>query len=374
VLTSDLAASRPDHPGAPDAAASPAGDAPGPSPGGEDRLLDVRDLVTEYAGRSAEVRAVDAVSFSLRRAETVGLVGESGCGKSTVAASIARLVSPPGEIVGGEVLFDGRDLLGLPERQMRRVRGREIGFVFQDPMSSLNPLHTVGHQICETMILNLGLGRREAEERAVDLLDKVGMARPRELMAVHPHQLSGGMQQRVMIAIALACNPKLLIADEPTTALDVTVQAQILELIRSMTAELGTAVLLITHNLGIAAGLCDRVIVMYAGRIVEEAGTFDLFERPAMPYTSGLLDSLPRMDDEPQTRLRAIPGVPPKGGELAGQCRFAPRCGFAHAVCREGEPELTTRSARHLARCFGTEPGGWAELAGVEAPRRTGHG
>jgi oligopeptide/dipeptide ABC transporter ATP-binding protein len=199
------------------------------------------------------------------------------------------------------------------------------------------------------------------------------MARPRELMAVHPHQLSGGMQQRVMIAIALACDPKLLIADEPTTALDVTVQAQILELIRAMTAELGTAVLLITHNLGIAAGLCDRVIVMYSGRIVEEAPTFDLFERPAMPYTSGLLNSLPRMDDVPQTRLRAIPGLPPKGGELAGQCRFAPRCAHARDVCRRGEPELTPRAPAHSARCFGTEAEGWVRLAGVEG-REAGHG
>jgi oligopeptide/dipeptide ABC transporter ATP-binding protein len=331
--------------------------------GGADWLLDVQGLKTAYASKSGRVQAVDGISFTVGRGETIGVVGESGCGKSTVAASIARLVAPPGEINGGRIIFGGRDLLALSERQMEHVRGREIGFVFQDPMASLNALYTIGHQIRETIMLNLGLGRREADERVEGLLHKVGMARPRALMESYPHQLSGGMQQRVMIAIALACDPKLLIADEPTTALDVTVQAQILELIQSMTAELHTSVMLITHNLGIAAGMCDRVMVMYAGRIVEEAPTDSLFAHPAMPYTQGLLASLPRVDDEPQSRLRAVPGMPPKNAGTESRCQFAPRCPFVHDICREREPAITPRgdeTLRHLARCFGSEPAsGW---------------
>jgi oligopeptide transport system ATP-binding protein len=336
----------------PDAASTPVAGA---------KLLQVRGLTTEFATRAGVVRAVDDVSFELGFGEILGLVGESGCGKSVTALSVIRLVpSPPGRIVSGEVRFDGVDLLDLSEREMRRRRGKDIGFIFQDPLTNLNPTLSIGFQIAESIREHLHLSARAANDRVLELLAKVGIPRARDRLGDYPHQFSGGMRQRVMIAIALACDPKLILADEPTTALDVTIQAQILELIAVMAAESGTAVLLITHDLGIAAGMCDRINVMYAGRIVETGTVDDLFGQPRMPYTSGLLDSLPRLDDVPGSRLRTINGMPPMLVDLPDACRFSERCEFAREVCRDGEPALTARErSDHLARCWATEPDGW---------------
>jgi len=324
-------------------------------------LLEVRGLSTHFFTPEGVVHAVDDVTFDLGYGETLGLVGESGCGKSVTALSIARLVpDPPGRIVGGQILFEGIDVLKLRESEVRRLRGKEIGFIFQDPLTSLNPTLTIGYQIAESIREHMGLSTRAARDRVVELLGKVGIPRARERLNDYPFQFSGGMRQRVMIAIALACDPKLILADEPTTALDVTIQAQILELIRTLSDEFRTAVLLITHDLGIAAGMCDRINVMYAGRIVE-MGTIDtLFENPRMPYTWGLLDSLPRIDDVRGERLRAIEGLPPLLIDPPDACRFSPRCAYARDVCRSSEPVLTPRDAAgHVARCWGTEPGGW---------------
>ena len=328
------------------------------------KLLEVRDLSTQFFTKDGIVHAVDRVSFELDYGETLGLVGESGCGKSVTALSLTRLVpDPPGKIVSGEVIFDGVDVMKLSNEEMRLLRGKRIGFIFQDPMTSLNPTLTIGFQIAESARLHLGLSNRAANDRAVELLSKVGIPRARDRMSDYPHQFSGGMRQRVMIAIALACDPMLLLADEPTTALDVTIQAQILELIRSLSDEFGTAVILITHDLGIAAGMCHRVNVMYAGQIVETGVVDDLFEEPRMPYAWGLLDSLPRLDEERGARLRTIEGMPPDLIHLGDDCRFAPRCPYSREICLEKEPQLTEReSAAHLARCWGTEPeGGWIE-------------
>jgi oligopeptide transport system ATP-binding protein len=325
------------------------------------KLLEVRNLTTHFFTGDGVVHAVDDVSFELDYGETLGLVGESGCGKSVTALSLTRLVpDPPGKIVSGEVIFDGINVLKLSNEEMRLLRGKKIGFIFQDPMTSLNPTLTIGFQIAESAKLHLGLSRKAADDRAAELLNKVGIPRARDRMHDYPHQFSGGMRQRVMVAIALACDPMLLLADEPTTALDVTIQAQILDLIRSLSEEFGTAVILITHDLGIAAGMCNRVNVMYAGRIVETADVDDIFERPRMPYTWGLMDSLPRLDEERGARLRTIEGLPPDLIDPADACRFAPRCSYVREQCTEHEPQLTPRDQpRHLARCWGTEPGGW---------------
>jgi len=327
-----------------------------------ENLLEVRDLSTYFFTPDGVVHAVDDVSFTLGYGETLGLVGESGCGKTVTALSVTRLVpDPPGKIVSGEVLFEGTDLLKMSSDAMRRLRGKDIGFIFQDPQTSLNPTLTIGYQIAEPIRQHLGLSQRAARDRVVELLSKVGIPRPKDRLNDYPHQFSGGMRQRVMIAIALSCDPKLLLADEPTTALDVTIQAQILELIQRLSDEFKTSVLLITHDLGIAAGMCDRINVMYAGRIVE-AGTVDiLFERPRMPYTWGLLDSLPRLDDVRGANLRTIEGLPPLLINVADACRFNPRCDYARDTCREKEPELTAREADHLARCWATQPEGWIE-------------
>ena len=327
------------------------------------RLLEVRNLSTHFFTRDGVVHAVDDVSFELDYGETLGIVGESGSGKSVTALSLMRLVpDPPGRIVSGEIVFDGINLLKLTGNEMRLLRGKKIGFIFQDPMTSLNPTLTIGYQIAESARVHLGLSRRAADERAAELLSKVGIPRARERMKDYPHQFSGGMRQRVMIAIALACDPMLLLADEPTTALDVTIQAQILELIRSLSSEFGTAVILITHDLGIAAGMCDRINVMYAGRIVETGKVDDIFEQPQMPYSWGLLDSLPRLDEEKGARLRTIEGLPPDLINPGPECRFSPRCHYARDICREREPELSPRQEEgHLARCFGTEEGGWIQ-------------
>jgi oligopeptide transport system ATP-binding protein len=326
-----------------------------------DKLLKVNGLSTQFFTPDGIVQAVGDVSFDLGYGETLGLVGESGCGKSVTALSIARLVpDPPGRIVSGEITFDGIDLLKLDEDEMRHLRGKEIGFIFQDPLTSLNPTLTIGYQIGESIREHLGLSKKAATDRVVELLGKVGIPRARDRLNDYPFQFSGGMRQRVMIAIALACDPKLILADEPTTALDVTIQAQILELIQVLSDEFHTAVLLITHDLGIAAGMCDRVNVMYAGRIVETGTVDELFENPQMPYAWGLLDSLPRLDDVRGDRLRTIEGLPPLLIEPPDACRFEPRCRFSRDICRQDEPELTPRGEeRHLARCWATEPNGW---------------
>ncbi len=325
-----------------------------------DNLLEVRNLTTEFFTPDGVVRAVDDVSFDLKYGETLGLVGESGCGKSVSALSITRLIqTPPGRIAAGQVLFEGIDLLKLDSEDMRQLRGKEIGFIFQDPLTSLNPTLTIGFQISESIRIHLGLSKQATQDRVVELLSKVGIPRAKDRLGDYPHQFSGGMRQRVMIAIALACNPRLLLADEPTTALDVTIQAQILELIQSLSSEFGTAVVLITHDLGIAAGMCDRINVMYAGRIVEMGSIYDIFEDPQMPYAWGLLDSLPRLDEARGSRLRTIEGLPPLLIDIPDQCRFAPRCAYARDICWEQEPQLVSRSSQHVARCWGTEDGGW---------------
>jgi oligopeptide transport system ATP-binding protein len=326
-----------------------------------DKLLEVRNLSTQFFTPEGVVRAVDDVSFDLGYGETLGLVGESGCGKTITALSVTRLVpDPPGKIVAGQILFDGIDILKLSDEGVRKLRGKEIGFIFQDPLTSLNPTLTIGYQIAESIREHLGLPQKAAEDRVVELLGKVGIPRARDRLKDYPFQFSGGMRQRVMIAIALSCDPKLILADEPTTALDVTIQAQILELIQTLSDEFHTAVLLITHDLGIAAGMCDRVNVMYAGRIVETGTVDELFERPQMPYSWGLLDSLPRIDDIRGERLRTIEGLPPLLIDPADACRFNPRCVYARDVCRASEPALTARGGTgHMARCWATEPEGW---------------
>jgi oligopeptide transport system ATP-binding protein len=326
-----------------------------------DKLLKVKGLSTQFFTPDGVVQAVGDVSFDLGYGETLGLVGESGCGKSVTALSIAQLVpDPPGRIVSGEITFDGIDLLKLNGDEMRHLRGKEIGFIFQDPLTSLNPTLTIGYQIAESIREHLGLSKKAASDRVVELLGKVGIPRARDRLNDYPFQFSGGMRQRVMIAIALACDPKLILADEPTTALDVTIQAQILELIQRLSDEFHTAVLLITHDLGIAAGMCDRVNVMYAGRIVETGTVDELFENPQMPYAWGLLDSLPRLDDVRGDRLRTIEGLPPLLIDPPDACRFEPRCRFSRDICRQDEPELTPRGeALHLARCWATDRDGW---------------
>lgn len=326
-----------------------------------DKLLEVRNLSTQFFTPDGIIRAVDDVSFDLGYGETLGLVGESGCGKSITALSVTRLVpDPPGKIVAGQILFDGIDVLKLSDENMRKLRGKEIGFIFQDPLTSLNPTLTIGYQIAESIREHMGLPQKAAADRVVELLGKVGIPRARERLNDYPFQFSGGMRQRVMIAIALSCDPKLILADEPTTALDVTIQAQILELIQTLSDEFHTAVMMITHDLGIAAGMCDRVNVMYAGRIVETGTVDELFERPQMPYSWGLLDSLPRIDDIRGERLRTIEGMPPLLINPADACRFNPRCVYARDVCREREPGLAPRGGSgHMARCWATEPEGW---------------
>jgi oligopeptide/dipeptide ABC transporter ATP-binding protein len=325
-----------------------------------DPLLDVRGLTTHLVSEGRTVRAVEDVSFTIAPGETVGLVGESGCGKTMTARSIVRLIPGGGRIVAGEVRFEGRDLVTLPADRLRALRGHRIGVVFQDPSTSLNPVHSIGTQIAEPLRLHLGLSEAAALDRAAELLDRVGIPQPRQRLRDYPHQLSGGMRQRVMIAIAVSCSPKLLIADEPTTALDVTIQAQILELIRELSAETGTAVLLITHDLGIAAGMCDRIDVMYAGRMVETGAIDPVFYRSRMPYTWGLLDALPQLGADRTARLVTIEGGPPDlAADLHG-CRFAPRCRWRRPRCETEEPALTERGdPGHQARCHGTEPDGW---------------
>lgn len=318
-------------------------------------LLEARNLKTYFATRRGEIRSVDDVSFTVERGETLSLVGESGCGKSVTALSIMRLVSAPGRIVGGEILFEGRDLLKLNEDEMRAIRGDDIAMIFQDPMISLNPVISVGEQIAEAIRLHRKVSKREAWNQTIDGMRDVAIPSPETRAKNYPHEMSGGMRQRVMIAMALACDPKLLIADEPTTALDVTIQAQILDLLNELREKRNLALLLITHDLGVVAETADRVAVMYAGKIVEEASAKDLFNRPRHPYTEGLLRAVPRLDEERHgrmLRLQTIEGVVPNPLELPPGCRFAPRCQYAEDKCRTGDIQLLDLGAEHLSRCI----------------------
>ena len=317
-------------------------------------LLEVQDLKTYFKVKAGRVRAVDGVSFAVKSGEKLGLVGESGCGKSVTALSIMRLVQqPPGEYAGGSILFQDQDLLELPESGMRKIRGGQIGMIFQDPMTCLNPTMTVGKQIAEGLQIHLKLSSDQALKRAVSLLEQVGIPDAATRASAYPHQFSGGMRQRVVIAIALACNPKLLVADEPTTALDVTVQAQILELIGGVCDEFGTAVILITHDLGVVAGMTDRVVVMYAGKVVEIAPTDELFVNPRHPYTLGLLSSVPRLDEQRTSELRTIEGAPPDLLQPPPGCPFMPRCAFARAICRTMPPlDPVAGNAAHRKACW----------------------
>lgn len=296
-------------------------------------LLDVRDLHVDFAGERDRLEVVSGVSFQVNSGETVGLVGESGSGKTVTGLSIMRLIpDPPGRITGGVIDFDGTDLLGVSERQMRDVRGAQIGMIFQDPMTSLSPAFTVGDQIAETVRRHLGLGRRGAWQKAVKMLELVGIPSAERRARSYPHEFSGGMRQRVVIAIALCCEPRLLIADEPTTALDVTIQAQILDLINSLRAEMGMSVIFVTHDLGVVAEVCDRVVVMYAGQVVETAAATELYKRPLHPYTEGLLTSLPQFDVDDQM-LFSIPGTVPPAGHMPTGCRFHTRCSYCQPEC-----------------------------------------
>ncbi len=319
-----------------------------------DSLLTVEGLQTHFFTEEGVVRAVDGVTLSVRPGETLGLVGESGCGKTVTALSILRLIpDPPGRIVGGTISFDGRDLLRLPEEEIRKIRGSSISMIFQEPMTSLNPVFTVGEQVAEGIRHHQKVSRREAWDRAIEGLRRVKIADPVRRAREYPHQLSGGMRQRVMIAMALALGPRLLIADEPTTALDVTIQAQILELLLGLQEEMKMAVMLITHDLGVIAETADRVLVMYAGRVVEEAVVKDLFDNPLHPYTQGLLESLPRLEaGKGGRRLTAIPGLVPNLLELPVGCKFAPRCSKAVGECWPTEPELREIRPGHWARCI----------------------
>ncbi|HUG83916.1 MAG TPA: ABC transporter ATP-binding protein, partial [Euzebya sp.] len=304
-------------------------------------LLSVRDLQVEFRTRNTTVHAVNGISYDLHPGDTLGIVGESGCGKSVSSLAVLGILpKPAGRVAGGSVLFEGRDLLGMPPKQLRDIRGNQIAMVFQDPMTSLNPVLTVGRQITEALIAHLDMNKRAATEHAAELLDRVGIPAARRRLREYPHQFSGGMRQRVMIAMAIACNPKVLIADEPTTALDVTIQAQILELLRSLVETERMALILVTHDLGVVAGVCERTHVMYAGRFVETGPTDALFARPRHPYTVGLLAAVPRLDAEAHNRLQPIGGVPPDMRALPPGCAFAPRCAYATDLSREVRPEL----------------------------------
>jgi len=320
-------------------------------------LLEIRGLHTEFRTGAGTVRAVDGVSWSVNAGETVAIVGESGSGKSVTAMSVLRLIpDPPGRITQGAVLFDGRDLLALSEEEMRKVRGSDIGMVFQEPMTSLNPVLTIGRQLTETVEQHRGMDRGAAAARAVELLRQVGIADAARRLKQYPHQLSGGMRQRVMIAIALACDPKLIIADEPTTALDVTIQAQILELMKELTQRLHIALVIITHNLGVVARYANRVNVMYAGRIVESGAAAAIYHDPRHPYTRALLRSVPRLDRPRQARLDPVEGQPPDLTRLDGGCAFRPRCRFAIEACAAAQPPLEpSGEAGHLAACLRAE-------------------
>ncbi len=324
----------------------------------DETILQIEDLQTHFFTAVGTIRAVDGVSYALKAGETLGVVGESGCGKSVTALSVLRLVAnPPGRIVGGAIRFQGRNLLEVSETEMEGIRGNEISMIFQEPMTSLNPLYTVGKQIAEAVALHQGLNKRDAWDRAVDMLKRVYIPEPERRAHAYPHQLSGGMRQRVMIAMALSCNPKVLIADEPTTALDVTIQAQILDLMRELQETFGTAIVLITHDMGVVAENADRVVVMYAGRKVEEADATRLFDHPGHPYTRGLLGSIPHLDTAARSgarrpRLNEIKGMVPSLFRLPQGCTFAPRCGLASDQCRQVVPPLEEQRPGHWIACW----------------------
>ena len=316
-----------------------------------DLLLDVRNLRTHFFTDDGVVKSVDGVSFPVRKGKTLGVVGESGCGKSVTALSILRLISPPGKSVDGQILFEGVDLLKLPEHEMRKVRGHKISMIFQEPMTSLNPVFTVGYQIMEAVRLHLGLDKAAARQRTIEMLEKVRIPSAATRVDEYPHQLSGGMRQRIMIAMALACNPQLLIADEPTTALDVTIQAQILELLKDLQRELGMSVIIITHDLNVVAEVADDVAVMYASKIVEYAPAAELFKNPLHPYTLGLLRSIPQLDTPRGAKLNVIPGNVPNPLRFPAGCKFHPRCPSAVEACKTVEPVLRELRPGHWVAC-----------------------
>ncbi|HBK80703.1 MAG TPA: peptide ABC transporter ATP-binding protein [Nitrospinae bacterium] len=330
------------------------------SPGnhaGAEAILEIKNLKTHFHTPDGVVKAVDGVTYDLHAGETLGVVGESGCGKSVTALSILRLIpEPPGRITGDGIFFEGEDLTQLPTRELRKIRGNKISMIFQEPMTSLNPVFTIGFQIAEAVMLHQGLSKKDAMDKAAEMLDLVGIPLPRQRVKEYPHQLSGGMRQRVMIAMALSCNPKILLADEPTTALDVTIQAQILDLMFKLKDDLGTAIIMITHDLGLVAETCQRVVVMYAGKIVENAPVDEIFANPMHPYTIGLLNSIPKLrtsaTDKEQGRLQEIPGVVPSLHRLPTGCTFNPRCPEVFGMCLENEPELKEVSPNHFVRCF----------------------
>ena len=319
-------------------------------------LLEIRELVTQFDTTAGVVQAVDGISYTVEEGETVAVVGESGCGKSVSALSVLRLIpNPPGRIASGSIRFMGRDLLALEEEEIREIRGRDIGMVFQEPMTSLNPVLSVGVQLTETILRHWDVTAAAAQERGLELLRMVGISEPQRRLRQYPHHLSGGMRQRVMIALALSCEPKLIIADEPTTALDVTIQAQILELMKDLTKRLGVALIVITHNLGVVARYADRVNVMYAGRIIESGNARQIYHHPRHPYTLGLLASVPRLDQPRGARLVPIEGQPPDLTRLDGGCSFRPRCRFVQPGCAEDRPPLApvrTPAGSHEAACF----------------------
>jgi len=317
----------------------------------ETSVLTINNLRTSFFTEAGEVKAVDDISISIPKGKTLGIVGESGSGKSILSLSILRLIFKPGKIIGGEIIYNGEDLLTKSEKQMRQIRGNQISMIFQEPMTSLNPVFTVGEQIAEAYQIHEKLSKKEAMKKAVDMLRLVGIPSPEKRVKQYPFELSGGMRQRVMIAIALACNPDLLIADEPTTALDVTIQAQILELIKELQARLHMSVLFITHDLGVVAETCDAVAVMYCGKVVEYADVLTLFKNPKHPYTIGLMNSLPRQDYD-QEELVAIKGTVPSPFEQMSGCRFAPRCPHAASICREKQPEIVELDSQQQVRCW----------------------
>jgi len=316
-------------------------------------MLEVNGLKTQFFTQDGVVKAVDDVSFYVNEGETLGIVGESGCGKSVSVLSVMRLIpQPPGKIVDGEVIFDGQNLIKMSDDEIRRVRGNKIAMIFQDPMTSLNPVLTIGRQIQESLELHMGMNKHESRKRSAELLELVGIPEADARLDDYPHQFSGGMRQRAMIAMSLACNPRLLIADEPTTALDVTIQAQIVELVKRLRDEIGMAIIWITHDLGVVAGLADRMMVMYAGHVVEEAPVKEVYADPRHPYTLGLLGSLPRLDELRQDRLTSIEGLPPDLIALPPGCPFEPRCVYAIDRCREVRPQLEPVGPRHRIACW----------------------
>jgi peptide/nickel transport system ATP-binding protein len=314
-------------------------------------ILEIKDLQTHFFTDNGQIPAVDHVSITINEGEILGVVGESGCGKSVTSLSVMGLVpSPPGKIVGGEILFKNQNLLQFSEKKMRAIRGNEMAMIFQEPMTSLNPVYTIGDQIGETLRIHKKASKKKAKELSIAMLQKVGIPRAEQIVNEYPHQLSGGMRQRVMIAMAMSCEPKLLIADEPTTALDVTIQAQILDLMRQLNKENGTAIMLITHDLGVVAEICQRVVVMYGGKVVEEGDVRTIIKNPQHPYTKGLIRSLPKLHEK-EERLYSIPGNVPKPGSIQNGCRFAPRCEEIIDGCTEIDPELISISIGHQCRC-----------------------